>query len=130
MDFTLDITNQKGRYPFIATAYGFDEDGEGRMIFNRAEAEMLRDRLNALIAEYDDITTSYVQVSFNRATNSAEQLYTYRDPSNELAVGDYVLVPARGSGNDVMATVRALGRGTWTGPISLVSAKMIREDLS
>lgn len=127
MDFTL--RDEGDRYPFVATGFEGDQNGPNELIFSRGEAELLRDRLNFLIHEYDEQYTSYVQVSFNRDASSAGQWYTYRDPSGELTVGDYVLVPTQLGGSDVLATVRSLEKGSWTGQISDVTARLERRDL-
>lgn len=40
---------------------------------------------------------------------------TYRDPSGQLQIGDRVIVPLGWHNSDALATVIALGRGTYEG---------------
>jgi hypothetical protein len=73
--------------------------------------------------EVEDLET-YVQVK----TGSYSRL-TYRDPSGTLAVGDFVAVPLGWKNTPHIATVIALGRGSYDGYTKDVTSRFVNEAL-
>ena len=98
--------------------------GDDRIPLTRAEAEALRDNLTKAL-EYDP--TAYVQV---KVQGHSSRTYTYRDPSAELRVGDFVQVPFGYQNRLKLAEVTALGRGTFRGAVKDVAARFLTEPLA
>lgn len=70
--------------------------------------EKLRQRIKALESQIEDLTSTYVQVSFLESP-SYSKLYTYKDPWGNLAVGELVEVEVSGVRKPVV--VKKLGKG-------------------
>ena len=98
--------------------------GEPGVYLTEGEAEELMDQLEDAIDAAEESRTSYVQVTYNGPTSAR---YTYLDPSGTLEVGDLVEVPV--TYGTKPGEVVALGKGSWTGPVKEVVARLTRESL-
>lgn len=98
--------------------------GEPGVYLTEGEAEELIDQLEDAIEAAEESRTSYVQVTYNGPTSAR---YTYLDPSGTLEVGDLVEVPV--TYGTKPGEVVALGKGSWTGPVKEVVARLTRESL-
>lgn len=95
-------------------------------------------QIEALVADLTDALDKardlkdgpFVQVRFlNGGTGPfLGKLYTYRDPSGSLKVGDTVEV--QGAGSLSLATVEKLVRGDFKGNILDVKARLVKENLA
>lgn len=90
---------------------------------SRAEAQSLLEALEDAL-EYDP--TPYVRVKLLNGATS--RLYTYRDVSGTLEVGDLVEVPVGISGTQI-GRVAKLGRGDYKSKVKDVTSKLVTEPL-
>lgn len=72
---------------------------------------------------------AFVQVDYSGELTDPEYatLYTYRDPSGTLRIGDEVEVPV--TYGTKVGTVLALGKGDWDGTVKDVKARITRTAL-
>ena len=85
--------------------------------------------LEFLKEELDSVSENYVQVKFiegfNESTEPSNYLYTYRDPSGELVVGDIVLAGFK----NALARVEKLSRGDYDGQVKNITTKLEKKHL-
>jgi len=102
------------------------EDTKEEYPLDVEEARQLAKELTEAADEIEE--RQFVQVRFNRIARPASAgkspLYTYRDPSGTLQVGDLIQVPVAHSDEPAVVEVAQRGRGTYTGTIRTVAAKL------
>lgn len=115
-------------YPIIVT--GLYDAFAGPAVLTVEEARELLTQLGQTVDAYVESQFSYVQVRLMGSTAS-QRRYTYTDPSGTLAVGDLVEVPVGFRDGAQIAKVVELGKGkgTYTGPLKTVTARLGREEL-
>jgi len=113
-------------YPIIFLDEGQTED---QLVYDLEEAEVLLKTLTEAVEALRESNTDYVQVVFasGYAASSTSRRYTYTDPSGAVKVGDWVEV--RSGNSTQIVKVVALGRGSWTGPVKPIIAKLERKEL-
>ena len=131
----IEFVKEIGPYPY------FVSDGIGYV--REKEIDRVSDR-RLIVRQGDNVTTfegdfafevedlrSYVQVAYELPNEAQtwKRKYTYLDPTGELKVGDLVEAPTRYSDSQ-LATVVALGRGSYTGEPRAITARLTREELS
>lgn len=119
MEFIKVATNGDPTYPvrldLTATAGGDLRD----FPISVAEARELSHELLRAAQEIED--GEFVRV---RVAAGSSAVWTYRDPSRQLRVGDTVLVPFGYTNAKIPGIVNALGRGGYDGPAKTVIARL------
>lgn len=98
-----------------------------RQLFTISEAQQLVDDLVEVIREVEESTQSALQIQM---VDGSSYRWSYSDPSGRVEVGDLVEVPFGYDNSPRIGKVVGTGRGTWTGPLKDISARLTRRELS